>query len=183
MKCVAELTPRRDWLHHAGQAGETGRTHTYPGSQNMDRESIDAQLMKIEPFGELGGESSKTAIDTLHAVAEIYEAEAGREFITEGEESDGHGFVLLAGKVQVSKSSGKDITVPAPALIGEMSEHGWKHRRGATVSTAEDCTMMEFEWLKFYAALEQALSAADAAVFRIAVERYSWDYLLGEGLS
>lgn len=148
----------------------------------METADVQLQVMKVGPFGGLDDAVAHKVVATLIAVAEQAEWEGGYEFITEGDDTDDHGYVLLAGTVRVSKSTGKELEVSAPALLGEMKQHSATGKRGATVTTAGPCRVLEFEWGALHSRLGRELAAGDWSAFRIALERYSWDYLLSEGL-
>lgn len=148
----------------------------------MKTADIQSQVMKIGPFGGLDESVAAIIVSTLITVAEQADWEHGYEFITEGDDANDRGYVLLAGAVRVTKSSGKELEVTAPALLGEMKQHSATGKRGATVTTAGPCTVLEFDWGALHSRLGRELAAGDWAAFRIALERYSWDYLLSEGL-
>ncbi len=145
---------------------------------------LDVQrLVKdIGPIAGLGETVAENVASTLIAVGELVNWENGYEFISEGDETDDRGFVLLTGSASVTKSSGKSLNVSAPALLGEMKQHSATGKRGATVSTVGPCACLVFEWGALHSRLGRELAAGDWAAFRIALERYSWDYLLNEGL-
>lgn len=148
----------------------------------MDTADVEALVLKIGPFGGLDQPVAEKVVAALITVSEQVTWEDGYEFITEGDETDDHGYILLSGTVRVTKSSGKDIEVNAPALLGEMKQHSATGKRGATVTTSGPCTMLMFEWGALHSRLGRELAAGDWSAFRIALERYSWDYLLSEGL-
>lgn len=148
----------------------------------MDASEVRAQILRIEPFGGLEQSVADAVVTVLLAIAERETWDGGYEFIVEGDAADDRGFVLLDGQVRVSKSSGKEINLQAPVLLGEMKQHSATGKRGATVATAAPCTMLVFDWGALHSRLGRELAAGDWSAFRIALERYSWDYLLSEGL-
>ena len=131
----------------------------------MDSSDVESQLRQIGPFGGLDEPVSKKVIAALTVVSERVEWDDAHEFITEGNEADDFGYVLLAGKVLVTKSSGKELTLSAPALLGEMKQHSATGKRGATVTTSGSCVLLEFEWSALHSRLGRELAAGDWSAF------------------
>lgn len=148
----------------------------------MEATAVQDRILKIGAFGGLDRPVADKVVSVLMAIADQEEWEGGHEFIREGDATNDHGYVLLSGAVRVQKSNGKDLEVSAPALLGEMKQHSTTGKRGATVTTSGPCTVLVFDWSALHSRLSRELAAGDWSAFRIALERYSWDYLLGEGL-
>ena len=68
---------------------------------------------------------------------------------SEGDNDRNTGAVLLDGSMRVSKVDANEINVSAPNLLGEMRQYELTYVRTATVTAAEKCVVLEFEWNDF----------------------------------
>ena len=87
----------------------------------------------------------------------------------------GAGFVLLQGTVEVQKEGAPGITLPAPALLGEMQQFNSQSLRTATVLAKGECIARKFSWQELYRQAKQDLDASEQAMLIDSIERVVWE--------
>ena len=135
-----------------------------PAVLKADRESA-AVVARLAPRVQLLAAldlfagASNAVLERLASAAEEVEVPAGTVLIRQGDEADAL-WVLVSGSldVRVNGPDGSDLELPkvnAPAYVGEL---GLLHStaRSATVTAAEDATLLRIDGKEFLAALEAA---------------------------
>ncbi len=106
----------------------------------------------------------------LSAVSQEVSFAQGEALIEEGTLSGTAGYVLLDGRVEVTRAGMEAVTVPAPALLGEMQQFNPLGQRSATVRATGPVHALRFPWQAFYDQAKQTLTGAEVAQLIGAIE-------------
>jgi CRP-like cAMP-binding protein len=111
----------------------------------------------------------------LSEVSERVTVPDGEALLYQGWLGGEAGYILVRGRVRVSKTNGDEISVPAPALLGEMHQFNPVSQRTATVSAKGEATLLKFAWQQLYAQARQQLSEAEQGMLMDGIERIVWE--------
>lgn len=140
----------------------------------MDPQAITQAIASSDALRGLPEASRAQAAATLQAIGSVRTAAPGGALIQAGHLGFSSGYFLLSGIATVHTASGRDIDVPAPALLGEMAQFKASDRRTATVTAKEPVTLLDFDWDDFYARMGSDHGAEAAAAVRAAIEALLW---------
>ncbi|MFP4502243.1 MAG: cyclic nucleotide-binding domain-containing protein [Candidatus Hydrogenedentota bacterium] len=110
------------------------------------------------------------AAAALSAVSQEVAFAQGEALIEEGALSASAGYVLLDGRVEVTRAGMEAVTVPAPALLGEMQQFHPLGQRTATVRATGPVQALRFPWQAFYDRAKQTLNVSEVAQLIGAIE-------------
>jgi CRP-like cAMP-binding protein/predicted MFS family arabinose efflux permease len=138
-----------------------------PSLLKADRASA-ATVERLAPIVELLGAldlfagATHTMLERLAAYAQESVLPTGSVLIRQGQDAD-YLWILVRGSLAISSTSadGTNVelpTVPAPGYVGEL---GLLHSapRSATVTTAEECTVLRIDGAEFVNAIEAAATS------------------------
>lgn len=108
-------------------------------------------------------------------VSEVWDLADGEALMHEGHLGFDSGYVLTNGAMQIERSGAEPVSVPAPALLGEMSQFKSSDTRNATVRAAGPASVLHFHWEEFYDQAKAALAEPEYAQLMAALERLVWE--------
>jgi len=114
-------------------------------------------------------------LDLFLKTGKIESHDTDAMLLHEGDVGGDIGFVLLDGAVRVSRDAGGELTLPAPAMLGEMQQLNPHATRTATVTAAGPCTVLRFGWMPLYLEARMSLDEAAQSSLQAAIETLVWD--------
>ena len=118
-------------------------------------------------------------IRLLTQVGKLVQIPAGRKLFTQGEESGATAYILLLGTVIVDKSDSPQIEVVGPELLGEIARLSTSGKRTATVTTADDATLVKFDWDDFNEELNRSFTPEERKFVHGALDSLAWEHTAG----
>ncbi len=127
--------------------------------------------------------------DARERVARVFLDTSERWDLADGETlmQQGHlgfdsGYVLIEGSVEIQRQTGGPVVLPAPTLLGEMSQFKFCDTRTATVCAKGDASVLQFQWEDFYDMAREALPESGYNALMEAIEQLVWDRFGGQVL-
>lgn len=121
-------------------------------------------------------ESTRERVARLFlGVSEVWGLTEGEALMHEGHLGFDSGYVLTNGVMQIERHGAEPVAVPAPALLGEMSQFKSSDTRNATVRAAGPASVLHFHWEEFYDQAKAALAEPEYAQLMDALERLVWE--------
>lgn len=145
----------------------------------MKPEETRKTIGNIKFMQELPEQLREKAIDLFEQASEQRSVPKDAVFIHAQEQTQNKGFLLLKGSVSIQKPDAPEVTCTAPELLGEMMQLTPAKVRTATVSAAEDCVVMRFDWADLWAKAGVLLTPEEQAQLDEAIKSLAWDHLVG----
>ena len=145
----------------------------------MKPEKILERIQALAFMRELAPALPPRVAGAFVEVSEQRKVSEGGTWIREHEHSEDKGYILLRGKVAITRSEAPDVVCEAPELLGEMMQFNPMHERTATVAAADECLVLRFFWDTFWTKLGETLSEDEVQQVRTALESQAWDHLTG----
>ena len=136
-------------------------------------------IMNLEAFASLSEDLRKEVAALMRDIAEEQTIPESDVVFDQGEAGTDIGYIITAGTLTISKSSGSEIRCDAPVLIGEMEQFNPVHQRTATVVAATDLQLLRFSWHAFQNALHDRIEEDNRAAVEKALADYAWKHFLG----
>ncbi len=145
------------------------------GGRKMGELDNLSNLAELSFLDGMPDEMKAKIVEAFGAVGEPIDLGSGEDLMHEGHLGFEAGYVLLKGAVQIEKEGNVLADVPAPALLGEMSQFKSGDTRTATVTAKGELSALAFDWGELYERLKQTLSDEQYALFMKAIEQLVWE--------
>ncbi len=109
--------------------------------------------------------------DLFLAAGDSTDLTDGEALLHQGGLGGDTGYVLLKGHVVVEREGLDPLIVPAPALLGEMSQINPHAQRSATVSSKGRVEVLAFSWRQLYAKAKAMLTQSELFLLMECIER------------
>lgn len=136
-------------------------------------------IIALEAWKGLDKPLRNTAVDLILWMGEWRAAPANKTWCKAGWEADNMGYILLKGRVEVVRDGIGRRICHAPYLLGEMLQFHPKQVRTATITSVEDCLVLQFSWDDFWKAIAARCDKDESAALQKAVERYAQEHFRG----
>jgi CRP-like cAMP-binding protein len=149
-------------------------------AEHLSQEAIARRIQNISFMLGFSEALQHRLILSFRAVGQIEHLQKGSRLFAEGERASNHGYILLEGRLTVTRADGFETLVEAPELLGEMKQFQLEgsDERTANVHAVEDSVALRFNWDRLYAALGEHLSPAEVEQFRKAIQTHAWFHFL-----
>jgi hypothetical protein len=128
------------------------------------------RVSEIPIFNSLDSDLANALANMIAKIGTERILDTDEDLYSEGSSDLNTGAILLAGAVRVRKANANEIEVSAPSLLGEMQQYEPTFERTATVSAAEECVVLEFQWHDFVFMAKELLSREDQVRLRETLE-------------
>ena len=136
--------------------------------------TLNEILLNLRFMGELNVSAREKIIRAFEATGTEKTIPAATQIFQEGDLDSDKGYVLLQGDIRVIKSTGPEITVSAPELIGEMVQFNPTAVRTATIEALGDVRVLSFAWSRLDEALIRICSPEDSEKIQKVLQGYAW---------
>ncbi|HPO15897.1 MAG TPA: hypothetical protein PLI09_20815 [Candidatus Hydrogenedentes bacterium] len=137
----------------------------------MDSAEQVRQIMALPLFQSIPAATQQQYGELFLAVGEWTDLMDGEVLLHQGGLGGDTGYVLLKGNVVVERENMDPLVVPAPTLLGEMSQINPHAQRMATVSSKGRAEVLTFSWREFYAKAKAMLTQSDLFLLMECIER------------
>ena len=142
----------------------------------MNTEALRQRLYQLSFMTPLAPPLKGKLADLFIGISDGKKVPAQTRLFVAGAPTTDEGVIVLDGEIRVDKPDAPEIVVPAPHLIGEMSQFNPSRQRTATVIANTDLKALVFKWTDFNDKAKAYLEPDEVEATNTAMQEYAWQH-------